>query len=121
MFLQKPDNVLHIASVFVHFVSVHLSLFVQTVKFTIPNISRVETNEDAGKAFDLFVKTYGERCYKANAYLSKYVEEILAFFDFRYLIYKAFVPLVDKNTLCHHSLQHQALSGSVNCDVEYCS
>ena len=51
-------------------------------KAAIHNIWQAETKEDAGKAFDLFVKTYEAKYPKATVCLQKDREELMAFFDF---------------------------------------
>ena len=51
-------------------------------KAAVHNIWQAETKEDAGKAFDLFVKTYEAKYPKATVCLQKDREELMAFFDF---------------------------------------
>ena len=51
-------------------------------KAAIHNIWQAETKEDAGQAFDLFVKTYEAKYPKATVCLQKDREELMAFFDF---------------------------------------
>ena len=48
----------------------------------IHDIWMAETREDANKAFDLFLKTYGAKYPKATQCLEKDREELLAFYDF---------------------------------------
>ncbi len=51
-------------------------------KQALHDIWRAETKDDAGKAFDLFVKTYEAKYPKATECLQKDRDELMAFFDF---------------------------------------
>ena len=51
-------------------------------KQALHNIWQAETKADAGKAFDLFIKTYEPKYPKAAICLQKDREELLAFYDF---------------------------------------
>jgi putative transposase len=51
-------------------------------KAALYNIWQAETKDDAGKAFDLFIKVYEPKYPKAALCLQKDREELMAFFDF---------------------------------------
>jgi transposase-like protein len=51
-------------------------------KEALHNIWQAETKVDAGKAFDLFIKTYEAKYPKASLCLQKDREELMAFYDF---------------------------------------
>jgi transposase-like protein len=51
-------------------------------KEALHNIWQAETKVDAGKAFDLFIKTYEAKYPKATLCLQKDREELMAFYDF---------------------------------------
>ena len=51
---------------------------------------QAETKADAEKAFDLFLKTYEPKYPKATLCLHKDREELMAFYDFRHNIGRAF-------------------------------
>ena len=79
-----------------------------TAKVAIYNISQFETNEDAEKASDLFVKTYGKRYHKANVYLSKYMEEIRlsSTYDTLFARHSYHLSIKTHFAIIHYSTKH---------------